>query len=82
LNKNVELKKLASELKFSINELKLMSIQEFKNKFRKLSSKNCIYYLGRCEVGDKSIEMRDVIEESFYKMSCSPKYKNRISKIE
>lgn len=76
IHTNVELKNVVSSLGLSLNEIQTLSASDFKKRFEKLSKKNCVYYLGRCEAGEGSTKLRDALNSGFYNISCPIKFKH------
>lgn len=67
---------LLQELKYDFKDVKKLTKQDFRRKFQRLSSKNCVYFLETCEETYDS-RMRDAVESGFQRMLCS-KSKNKM----
>lgn len=77
-NPNLEL--VLKDLGHKFESVRTMSPTKFKQVFggiRKYKS-DCVFYMGLCE-RSKNLDLRDTVEQLFYKKSCDQKYRKTAS---
>jgi hypothetical protein len=71
IENNPRLQLVLKDIGFNFSQVRSMSPHQFRKTFSGIRKykKNCVYYMGLCEK-TKDLELRDTVEQYFYKMSC------------